>query len=99
MKLVVHVGPHKTGTTAIQNMLAQNPLACVRSFLSRVNHGAHGAVRISLGDKEMEPETLARRPHKSAVDYLSMFLRDAVVANANVLVLSSEDFSLLTQQE
>jgi hypothetical protein len=47
----------------------------------------------------MEPETLARRPHKSAVDYLSMFLRDAVVANANVLVLSSEDFSLLTQQE
>ena len=37
--------------------------------------------------------------HQRASAYLEMFVRDAVAAQAEVLLLSSEDFSLLTQRE
>jgi hypothetical protein len=102
MKLVVHVGPHKTGTTAIQNMLSQNRRALLASgvFYPESITGRTGQHELAWAIKRWNLRLLhADLTNQQAVDYLSMFLRDAVVANANVLVLSSEDFSLLTQQE
>lgn len=98
MKLIVHVGPHKTGTTAVQDMLSHNRQAlqsagiCYPVSLTR-RAGQH---ELPWSIQGWNLRLLgATQPDVSPTTILESFLLQARAVNAHTLLVSSEDFSLL----
>ena len=94
MKVLLHIGQSKTGTSAIQAFLTLNrnrlrehrilyPAARVKGMT--LNLGAHNAVADSLLGK-------IQFPYLSANEYFDQFFDDAKKINANLLILSAEHF-------
>jgi hypothetical protein len=102
LKFVFHVGPHKTGTTAIQVSLRDNRKSLLESKVfipetSLVNHGHHEIPWALLGwdlrllganSKEVDLEL-----------YLERVIAEALLAECDTIVFSSEDFSLLDDKD
>lgn len=90
---VVHVGTHKTGTTALQVFLAVN-----RPLLETAGIHYPRAGRHDLGDGMMTPGH-----HQIAMDYLAgessaslgAALAEIATVDASAVVLSSEEFQML----
>lgn len=94
MKIILHIGQSKTGTSAIQAFLTLN-----RSFLQGkgvlypaarvggipIDMGAHNAVADSLTG-------VSQFPHLKANEYFSQFFREAERIQAWLLILSAEHF-------
>ena len=94
MKVLLHIGQSKTGTSAIQAFLTLNrdrlrehrilyPAARVKGMT--LNLGAHNAVADSLLGK-------IQFPYLSANAYFDQFFDDAKKISANLLILSAEHF-------
>ena len=102
MKLVVHVGPHKTGTTALQLMLARNRNALGNAGIcypsSMTQHAGHHELSWSLKGWNLRLLGTYDGP-ESTTEILTTFMSEAKKAGASTLVLSSEDLSLLTIDE
>ena len=88
MKLILHIGPHKTATTAIQRLLATNPeqlkaAGFVYETIGEINRGAHEvADLISYGKIE-------------SLDHIF----DRIKKTQHNMVISSENFSRLNEQQ
>ena len=96
-KLVIHVGPHKTGTTTIQNGLVindalfkDNGVNVVSSKnIKNINRFHHEIAWYFLEDSRCSID------EKDFIDFI-----DSVLAsNCNRSIVSSEDFSLLNPQQ
>jgi hypothetical protein len=94
MKVLVHIGQSKTGTSAIQAYLTLNrvPLAsqgvlypAVRVAGVPVEIANHNALADSLSG-------LSRFPHLSADEYFRQFWREAAQCRAELMILSAEHF-------
>jgi hypothetical protein len=94
MKILLHIGQSKTGTSAIQAFLTLNrdrlrehrilyPATRVKGMT--LNLGAHNAVADSLLGK-------IQFPYLSADEYFHQFIDDANKINADLLILSAEHF-------
>jgi hypothetical protein len=86
--LLLHIGPHKTGTTAIQNSLSEN-ITTVKSngwnYLDKLESGItlhQVADRFSQGRHEFQAE-----------------FRDALSGSAKNIIISSENFSRLGEEQ
>jgi hypothetical protein len=102
LKFVFHVGPHKTGTTAIQICLRDNRKSLLESKIfipetSFTNHGHHEIPWALLGwdlrligaqSKEFDLEL-----------YLGKVIAGALLGECDTIVFSSEDFSLLDDND
>jgi hypothetical protein len=101
MQIIFHVGPHKTGTSAIQHFLQRHV-----DFLRK--SGVHVAKPLSLeaGHHEIPWALLdwdlrligSEVPGISLDLYLDGVLNDALASGCSTIVFSSEDFSLLDLQ-
>ena len=94
MKVLVHIGQSKTGTSAIQAYLSLNrvPLAdkgilypTVRVSGVPLELASHNALADSLSG-------LSRFPHLSTEGYFSQFWREAEQTQARLMILSAEHF-------
>jgi len=94
MRVLLHIGQSKTGTSAIQAFLTLNrqklfeigvlyPAVKVKGM--PVNLGAHNAVADALVGK-------SRFPNLTADQYFQQFFEEAERMNANLLILSAEHF-------
>lgn len=94
MKVLLHIGQSKTGTSAIQAFLTLNrktlqeagvlyPVARVSGM--PVEMGAHNAVADALAG-------FSRFPYVDAEEYFHQFFAEAAQLNANLLILSAEHF-------
>lgn len=94
MRIVLHIGQSKTGTSAIQEFLTLNrsflqtkgvlyPAARIRGI--PIDMGAHNAVADSLAG-------LSRFPHLEADEYFAQFFGEASRIQARLLILSGEHF-------
>ena len=94
MKVLLHIGQSKTGTSAIQAFLTLNRLAlqeagvlypAVKIGGMHIDLGAHNAVADSLVGK-------SPFPHLTADQYFSQFFKEARRIDAKLLILSAEHF-------
>lgn len=94
MKVLLHIGQSKTGTSAIQAFLTLNrkvlrdngvlyPTINVAGMT--IDLGAHNAVADALLDH-------SRFPHLTADEYFRQFFDEARSTNASLLILSAEHF-------
>jgi hypothetical protein len=89
MKLVIHMGLHKTGTTTFQNFLHLNKKALLDTGLIYPNIG---------GDEKSHwqiPHQLLRNNWGYLHEYMKMTLNIAKQQNANTVFISSEDFETM----
>jgi hypothetical protein len=94
MRVLLHIGQSKTGTSAIQAFLTLNRLSlgeagvlypAVKVGGMPIDLGAHNAVADSLVG-------MSRFPHLTADEYFSQFFEEARRIDANLLILSAEHF-------
>ena len=94
MKILLHIGQSKTGTSAIQSFLCLNRLHLRREgvlYPSVIVKGlplalaSHNAVADSLVG-------LSRFPHLTADEYFEQFFHEAQQTNAHLMILSAEHF-------
>jgi hypothetical protein len=94
MKVLLHIGQSKTGTSAIQAFLTLNRLAlqeagvlypAVKIGGMHIDLGAHNAVADSLVGK-------SPFPYLTADQYFSQFFKEARRIDAKLLILSAEHF-------
>lgn len=94
MRVLLHIGQSKTGTSAIQAFLTLNRSAlCDAGVLypaakiggMSIDLGAHNAVADALVG-------LSRFPHLTADQYFSQFFEEAKRVGAKLLILSAEHF-------
>ncbi len=94
MKIILHIGQSKTGTSAIQGFLTRKrkelqrhgvlyPVARVGGF--EVEMGSHNTVADALAGK-------VEFPGLSADDYFTQFFNEARRLDADVMILSGEHF-------
>ena len=80
--LLVHLGPHKTGSTAIQRALANNS-AVLRE---------HGVVFLAGVELDRAAQAIARGQYPLAKQLLSTVAQAAMATKAERFVMSQEDF-------
>jgi hypothetical protein len=94
MRVLLHIGQSKTGTSAIQAFLTLNRSSlreaqvlypAIKVGGMPIDLGAHNAVADSLVG-------LLRFPHLSAEQYFSQFFKEAQRIDASLLILSAEHF-------
>jgi hypothetical protein len=96
------VGPHKTGTTAIQVSLRDNRKSLLESKVfipetSLVNHGHHEIPWALLG---WDLRLLGAQSKEVDLElYLEKVIAEALLAECDTIVFSSEDFSLLDDKD
>jgi len=102
MQVIIHVGPHKTGTTAIQGFLRRNI-----DFLGESGVHVPRTLTTHAGHHEI-PWTLLGWPiellgdgiESSSLDrFVEGALNDATAAGCSKTLFSSEDFSLLNRAQ
>lgn len=83
-RIIIHIGQHKTGSTAIQRLCAKASVDCCDFYYpqsGRIAAGHHKLPRIAQADDRFKSELL------------DSFLKECAVANAKNIVVSSEFFS------
>lgn len=100
-RLILHIGPHKTGTTSVQYLLSSHRYRLlqlgVHYPIGMVNDDAHHEIPFSL--KLWRVELLGRLTDEFSVRAaLERWLDEARRFGAKTLLLSAEDFSLLDEQ-
>lgn len=98
MKFVFHVGPHKTGTTAIQVSLRENHETLLESkvFIPETSLGNHGHHEIPWALLGWDLRLLGANLKEVDLElYLNKVISEALLEGCDTIVFSSEDFSLL----
>jgi hypothetical protein len=85
VRLILHIGTHKTGTTAIQRFLAGNRPALAQ-------HGYHFASSAASGDANLVANAVATGNADAARDFFHEQLEAAQRAGAQAVVVSAENF-------
>ena len=101
MQIIFHVGPHKTGTTAIQHFLQRHVdflrdsgIHVPKSLSSQAGH--HEIPWALLG---WDLRLIGSEIKGISIDlYLERVLKDAITFGCRKIIFSSEDFSLLDLQ-
>ena len=102
MKVVFHVGPHKTGTTAIQSALGSNrqALASLGVHLPYSSLRMGGFHDLPWAIRGWNPRLLDENARiHSARDLLRRELHVAMNRQSQTLLISAEDLSLLTVEQ
>ena len=87
MKLVIHIGLHKTGTTSFQNFLHFNREALLHS----------GVLYPEMGEHESHwviPNQIVRNNWSYVEDFMKSSLANAKESNVRTVFISSEDFEV-----
>ena len=87
MRLIIHIGLHKTGTTSFQNFLHFNRDALLKA----------GVLYPEMGEHESHwviPNQIVRNNWNYVEDYMKTSLTNAKKANIKTVFISSEDFEL-----
>ena len=97
MKIVLHIGWHKTGSTAIQKFLCENRQALLDRFgvlypETGMFTVAHHLVAWSLQEPLIDPWALSIGFHEKAEDLFSGIFHEAKTRGANTALISSEAF-------
>jgi len=93
MNVVLHIGPHKTGTTSLQAVLGQTfsqPMSKTIWYPVPQKNGP--------GHAEIAYEIIGRTDPQRAWPLLKTVLAEAEEAGVSTLVLSSEEFSLASEK-
>ena len=88
---IVHIGPHKTGTTAIQAALWNNRDAAEKQGVHYASNGRHALSAVLAGIEHGSPWTPNKRPPPRWL--WTRLLNDIRSSNAKRVVLSSEYFA------
>ena len=90
MEIVLHIGPHKTGTTTVQQFLHDN----LADDQPHPDHWYPRPERNGPGHAHLAWQTLGSPAHRTeASDALGMLVDRAAAAGTKRLVLSSEEFA------
>ena len=89
MKIIIHIGPHKTGTTAIQKCLLESS-----EFLSSKGIFYPDMDIIQYGHHSLAIK-VRNRLYSDADLYIKSMIRNSESMNSNTILLSSEIFSTL----
>ena len=98
MQVIFHVGPHKTGSTAIQDFLQKNRTTLAGSgvYVPQSLTASPGNHEIPWISRGWDLGLIGATEHTITLDsYVRRTIDDAVASRCDVIVLSSEDFSLL----
>ena len=87
MKLVIHIGLHKTGTTSFQNFLHFNRDSLLEAGVFYPEMGEHESHWVI-------PNQIIRNNWDYVKNYMKDSLSNARKANVNTVFISSEDFEL-----
>ena len=102
MQLIVHVGPHKTGTTSLQNLFSFNrpALANLGIYYEQSRTGREGQHEYPFALKGWDPKLLNEQaPNLPLGVMIAQLLFEAQKFNCDRILLSSESFSQLNIQE
>jgi hypothetical protein len=104
MKIVLHIGWHKTGTTSIQSLLVAN-----RALLQRdrrtyypaegLLQGAHHLIAWTYQGKKSSPWGEVPEVHGGGDSYVQAALQRASQLGCDTVVFSSEEFCTFGEQE
>jgi hypothetical protein len=89
VRLILHIGTHKTGTTAVQRFLVAN-----RPVLTQ--HGIHYASPVSTPDSNVVANAVATGDTTSAQAFFQEHIDTARQAGAQTVVVSAENFYSMT---
>lgn len=102
MKIIVHVGPHRTGTTSIQALLAESRDDLLRSRIwypkCQYVATAHHVLAWQVLGRDLRAIGAADES-RSATSILASWIDEARMRSCNTMVLSSEDFSIFRDKE
>ena len=102
MQLIVHVGPHKTGTTSLQNLFSFNrpSLANLGIYYEQSRTGREGQHEYPFALKGWDPKLLNEQaPNLPLGVMIAQLLFEAQKFNCDRILLSSESFSQLSVSE
>jgi hypothetical protein len=88
---IVHIGPHKTGTTALQASFWNNRAAAEQQGVHYASNGRHALSAVLAGIEHGSPWTPNKRPPPRWL--WTRLLNDIRSSNAKRVVLSSEYFA------
>lgn len=88
---IVHIGPHKTGTTALQAAFWDSRVAAEKQGVHYASNGRHALSAVLAGIEHSSPWTANKRPPPRWL--WTRLLNDIRSSNAKRVVLSSEYFA------
>ena len=88
---IVHIGPHKTGTTALQAAFWNNRKAVAKQGVHYASNGRHAMTAVLAGIEHISPWTIDKRP--PPMWKWERLLNDIRSSNAKRVLLSSEFFA------
>ena len=88
---IIHIGPHKTGTTALQAAFWNNRKAVKKQGVHYASNGRHAMTAVLAGIEHISPWTVDKRP--PPMWKWERLLNDIRSSNAKRVVLSSEFFA------
>jgi hypothetical protein len=88
---IVHIGPHKTGTTALQAAFWNNRKAVEQQGVHYASNGRHAMTAVLAGIEHISPWTVDKRP--PPMWKWERLLNDIRSSKAKRVVLSSEFFA------
>lgn len=98
MRIILHIGVYKTGTTAVQNFLSRNRSALAQRGVlypeSFTRFDAHHPLPWALGVGHRDKDTSVRPD-----EVVRAIMQEAVSAKADTVILSSEEFINLEATE
>jgi hypothetical protein len=95
--LIIHIGVHKTGTSAVQLTFQQNPLALATGGVLYPAAGRPKDPAFAFGHHELPWMTLGRRV--SSASLFEELLEEISKSQAHTVVLSSEEFDRLDDNQ
>lgn len=81
-QVIVHIGPHKTGSTALQKFLSDNTEALERESIQFLHNSTTHTAAMMLANENFE----------NAEEYLSYIAKSIAISEASTIILSQEDF-------
>ncbi|MCV0371471.1 hypothetical protein [Filomicrobium sp.] len=94
MKIILHIGQSKTGTSAIQDFLTRHRKQLAERGILYPSPRVHG-LPIDFGNHNPLADSLAgvvRYPYLTADEYFSQFFASARRINAKMMIISAEHF-------
>lgn len=103
MKLIIHIGWHKTGTTAVQNSCVMNSetLESQKVIFPETGllHGAHHRIPWSLQHEKRNPWALSSGHSHEDASLVESMLAECRARGATTAIISSEEFCHLSEEE
>lgn len=94
MKLILHIGQSKTGTTALQNCFLKNKSALIEQGILYPDYYV-GGMPLKTACHNSMAESLSgflRHPNLTITEYFSQFEREAAEHKCHTILLSAESF-------